>query len=57
MVGSAGFTAEKIARATRCGLASILGISLGGRPRGLVLMIFFAMSSGSLRHEIWLGNW
>lgn len=57
IVGSGGFTAEKIARATRSGLASIFGMGFGGRPRGRGLMTFFVMSRDSLRHEIWLGNW
>ena len=62
MVGSGGFTAEKIARAARSGLASILGIGLGGRPRGRVVMglvviaPFSIMAIIMLRQEVWLGN-
>ena len=44
IVGSGFFTAEKIARATRSGLSSILGIGFGGRPRGRGLTGLFVIT-------------
>ena len=54
--GSGFFTAEKIARATRSGLASIRGIGFGGRPRGRTVIGFFVMAT-TLCRAVWLGNW